>query len=212
MIDTIFLLSLVVIYSRKNKRLGFQQARKEDFVDVDFLLIRKMKQGDDDAFDVFVRKYYNDILKYCSYHCFDAEYAEDLTQETFANFFAKLSDYRYKGKTKNYLYTIAGNLCKNYYKQQKPLFIEEDQLSELESPSDNLEEKITDRMMLEWALEQLPDEFRQVIDLYYFQEMKLIEIASILGIGLPLVKYRLKQARNRLQYLLRREGTIHEPG
>ena len=55
-------------------------------MDVDFLLIRKMKQGDDAAFDTFVRKYYDDILKYCSYHCSDAEYAEDLTQETFANF------------------------------------------------------------------------------------------------------------------------------
>ena len=75
-----------------------------------------------------------------------------------------------------------------------------------------MEEKITDRMMLEWALEQLPDEFRQVIHLYYFQEMKLTEIASALDIGLPLVKYRLKQGRIRLQYLLRREGMIHEPG
>lgn len=181
-------------------------------MDVDFLLIRKMKQGDDDAFDTFVRKYYDDILKYCGYHCSDAEYAEDLTQETFANFFAKLSDYRYKGKTKNYLYTIAGNLCKNYYKKQKPLSIDDDQLSEIESASGNLEEDVTDRIMLEWALEQLSDEFRQVIDLYYFQEMKLTEIASALGIGLPLVKYRLKQARNCLYDLLRREGTDNESG
>lgn len=127
-------------------------------MDVDFFLIRKMKQGYDDAFDTFVRK-------------------------------------------KNYLYTIAGNLCKNYYKQQKPVSIDEKQLSEMESASGNLEEKVTDKIMLEWALEQLPDEFRQVIDLYYFQEMKLTEIASALDIGLPLVKYRLKQARNRLQAL-----------
>ena len=181
-------------------------------MDVDFLLIRKMKQGDDDAFDTFVRKYYDDILKYCGYHCSDAEYAEDLTQETFANFFAKLSDYRHKGKTKNYLYTIAGNLCKNYYKQQKPVSIDEEQLSEMESASGNPEEKVTDKIMLEWALEQLPEEFRQVIDLYYFQEMKLTEIASVLGIGLPLVKYRLKQARNRLQVLLGKEETVNESG
>lgn len=172
-------------------------------MDVDFLLIRKMKQGDDDAFEIFVRKYYSDILKYCNYHCLDTKYAEDLTQETFANFFAKLSDYRYQGKTKNYLYTIAGNLCKNYYKQQKNSFLQEECLSEVEALSDNLEEKITDRMMLEWALEQLPDEFRQVIDLYYFQEMKLTEIAGILGIGIPLAKYRLKQGRIRLKYLLK---------
>mgnify|MGYP001532094519 CR=1 FL=1 len=88
-------------------------------MDVDFLLIRKMKQGDDDAFDTFVRKYYNDILKYCVYHCSDAEYAEDLTQETFANFFAKLSDYRYKGKTKNYLYTLdRSSAASDVYKRQ----------------------------------------------------------------------------------------------
>ena len=37
--------------------------RKEDFVDIEFLLIRKMKQGDEAAFDLFVRKYYDDILK-----------------------------------------------------------------------------------------------------------------------------------------------------
>lgn len=181
-------------------------------MDVDFLLIRKMKQGDDDAFDTFVHKYYDAILKYCGYHCSDAEYAEDLTQETFVNFFAKLSDYRHKGKTKNYLYTIAGNLCKNYYKQKKPLTIDEEQLSEMESASDNPEEKVIDKIMIEWALEQLPDEFQQVIDLYYFQEMKLTEIASALDIGLPLAKYRLKQARSRLETLLGKEGTVNEPG
>lgn len=106
----------------------------------------------------------------------------------------------------------AGSLCKNYYKQQKPMSIDEEQLSEMESPSGSPEEKVTDKLMLEWALEQLPEEFRQVIDLYYFQEMKLSEIAGALGIGLPLVKHRLKQARNRLQALLRKEGTANEPG
>ena len=177
----------------------------------DFLLIKKMKQGDDAAFDIFVRKYYNDIFRYCVYHCSDAEYAEDLTQETFANFFTKLSDYRYQGKTKNYLYTVAGNLCKNYYKRQNPISIEADQLLEMEAHG-NLEETIIDKVTLEWALNQLQADYRQVIDLYYFQDMKLAQIASALGIGLPLVKYRLKQARNRLQNLLGTEGTKHGSG
>jgi len=35
---------------------------KEEFMDADFLLIRKMKQGNDDAFDQFIRKYYEEIL------------------------------------------------------------------------------------------------------------------------------------------------------
>ena len=62
--------------------------RKEDFVYNDFLLIRKMKQGDDNAFDLFVHKYYQKILSYCYHHCFDQTYAEDFTQETFIRFFS----------------------------------------------------------------------------------------------------------------------------
>lgn len=92
----------------------------------DFLLIQKMKQGNEQAFNTFVRKYYNEILKYCSYHCYDTEYAEDLTQETFVNFFAKLSDYHYQGKTMNYLYTIAGNLCKNHCKKKKDVLMDDE--------------------------------------------------------------------------------------
>ena len=62
-------------------------------MDLDFLLIRKMKQGDEEAFDLFVHKYYKDILSFCNYHCFDKEYAEDLTQETFIRFFTGLAAY-----------------------------------------------------------------------------------------------------------------------
>ena len=160
----------------------------------------------------FAENYMEKLFYFCLKKTGSNIEAEDLTQETFVNFFAKLSDYRHKGKTKNFLYTIAGNLCKNYYKQHKPISIDEEQLSEMESTSGNPEENITDRVMLEWALEQLPEEFRQVIDLYYFQEMKLTEIASALGIGLPLVKYRLKQARTRLQVLLGKEEAVNESG
>lgn len=55
-------------------------------MDADFLLIRKMKQGDERAIEMFVRKYYPVILQYCGYRCFDSDYAQDLAQETFAKF------------------------------------------------------------------------------------------------------------------------------
>ena len=88
-----------------------------------------MKQGDEDAFDVFIRRYYGDILRYCAYRCADTGCAEDLTQETFVRFFEKLSDYRHMGKAKNYLYTIAGNLCRNEYKRQAGVPMEEESLA-----------------------------------------------------------------------------------
>ena len=168
----------------------------------DFLLIRKMKQGDDGAFELFVRKYYGDILSYCHYHCPDQEYAEDLTQETFARFFAKLSDYRYQGKTKNYLYTVAKNLCRDYFKKSRESPLEDTELYEELGTKDHPAEEIVNRLAVTQALETLPEELREVVILYYFQELKLREIADTLQSGHPLVKYRLKQAKLKLAEFL----------
>lgn len=148
-------------------------------MEIDFLLIQKMKHGDEDAFDVFVHKHYEEILKYCSYHCDNLSYAEDLTQETFARFFAKLSDYRYMGKTQNYLYTIAGNLCRDYYKKKKESLLEE-ALMELQNNSEQSEaDGILNKITVEAALDSLPGEQREVIILYYFQGLKLTEISEV---------------------------------
>lgn len=173
----------------------------------DFLLIQKMKQGNEQAFDTFVRKYYNEILKYCSCHCYDTEYAEDLTQETFVNFFAKLSEYHFQGKTKNYLYTIAGNLCKNYYKKKKDVSMDEEALLTYGVSSDM--EQVLDKMFIDSAISSLPKELKEVVVLYYFDGFKIAEIAEKLQISVSLAKYRLTNARKQLKIFGREEGT-HE--
>lgn len=175
-------------------------------MDTDFLLLMKMKQGEEDAFGQFIRKYYEDILKYCRYHCFDSEYARDLTQETFLRFFASLSVYHYSGKTKNYLYTIAGNLCKNYYKKKKEDVMEKEELEAKAGAAADPFAGMVEQMDMQAALNALAEEFREVVILYYFQELKLKEIAAVLGIGLPLVKYRLRQAKKQLKALLEKEA------
>ncbi len=135
---------------------------KGDFVDLDFLLIRKMKQGDEEAFDLFIHKYYKDILSYCNYHCIDKEYAEDLTQETFIRFFTKLSLYHHKGKTKNYLYTIANHLCIDYMKKEKEIPTEEEKLVEKIETGDQKKDTILNRITIESALKKLPAELKEL--------------------------------------------------
>lgn len=174
-------------------------------MDSDFLLIRKMKRGENEAFDVFVRKYYGEILAYLGYRCPDRTCAEDLTQETFVRFFSRLPGYRYQGKTKNYLYTIAGNLCKDYFKKKKEIPIDDVKLGEQAGSTECPMDAVSDKLMIEWALRKLPETLLEVAVLYYFQERKLLEIAQILDISLPLVKYRLRQARQQLGELLRKE-------
>lgn len=54
------------------------------------------------------------------------------------------------------------------------------------------------------ALEQMNPELKEIIIMFYFQDFKLKEIADILQIGLPLVKYRHKRAKEELKRLLER--------
>ena len=169
-------------------------------MDADFLLLHRMRNGETQAIEDFVRKYYPLILRYCHLHIYDTGYAEDLTQETFARFFRTLSQYQHYGTAANYLYVIAGNLCRDYHKRPG------------EIPTEELPEQpvyqmdfLDLRLDIHRALEQLPPELREVTILYFFQELKQKEISKILGIGLPLVKYRVRRAKELLEQLIGKE-------
>lgn len=174
-------------------------------MDTDFLVIRKIKSGDDAAGDEFIRKYYSEILKYISFHCYNQEDAKDLTQETFIHFFEKVNEYRHEGKAKNYLYTIARNLCIDNSRRLKSVRYEQEEVLYEIGKEDAQIQQTEDQIALDWALKQLPDELRSVIILYYFQELNIREIADILQIGVPLTKYRLKQAKQKLHEIMRME-------
>lgn len=168
--------------------------------DLDFLLVRKMQNGDETAMDIFVQKYYPKILQYCGYRCPDKESAYDLTQETFEHFFRNLIHYHHKGKAMNYLYTIAGNLCIDQMRKSRRKAYESLNGTEAEriSVQSGLE-RLDDKICMEAALARLPDELREVVILHYFQGCSMREISRILQIGVPLVKYRMKKAKEQLR-------------
>ena len=207
-------------------------------MDPDFLLVRRMKDGDDEAIEEFVRKYYPAVLRYCMLRIDDAGYALDAVQDTFERLFRSFARYRHYGKAANYLYVIAGNVCRDYYRNRRDVaagdaeevlrfrrrnseagargYCEEDGSvspgtadrrlqakavqeapAEISSPDSAL------RMDLRRAFAALPPELRETAILFFCQELKQREIAKILGIGLPLVKYRIRKAREQLQEMLR---------
>ena len=175
-------------------------------MDADFLLLHRMKNGDEQAIEDFVRKYYPAILRYCHLHTRDTGCAEDLTQETFARFFRTFKNYQHYGKAANYLYVIAGNLCRDFYKKSDATPMDTQPLSEALPPVSPME-NLPLQLDIRHAIQNLPQELRDVTILYFFQEQKQKEIARILNIGLPLVKYRLKRAKELLAQSLGKEDT-----
>ena len=170
-------------------------------MDTDVLLIQRMRMGDEKAIDVFVGKYYPQILKYCRIHIGDAGYAQDMTQETFVRFFGALGEYRHYGRAANFLYVIAANVCRDFYRKNREIPLED--LSEEADPS---AEGMDLQIDLRQAFARLPEELRQTAVLYFMQERKQKDIARILGISLSLTKYRIGRARELLAAYLGEES------
>lgn len=163
-------------------------------MDADFLLIRKIEKGNEQAMDQFVLKHYLKIYQYCLLRVRDHGYAEDLTQETFLKFFQAFERYKHYGKALNYLYVIAGNLCKDHFRKEGRMEVYE--MSE-EIAVEHMGQ-VEKRMEIYEALDKLPEEIREVVILFFFQEISQKEIARMMGIKLSLVKYRVSRAKKLL--------------
>lgn len=185
---------IVILYRNTYEgRKGWMEPGTEP----DFLLLQKIKNGKSDASEQLIKKYYSSIYQYCLLHTHDRNYAEDLTQETFLHFFASLEKYKEYGKTKKYLYRIAGNIIKNFYIKKKEILVE--QFPEIIEES---MKGVEIRLDIEKAVQYLPDEIKDTAILFFFQGLKQKEIAQILDIKLSLVKYRVSKAKKLLaEYL-----------
>ena len=141
---------------------------------------------------------YDKIYRYCFFHTRCQELAEDLTQETFLKFFQAFERYKHYGKALNYLYVIAGNLCKDHFRKEGRIEVSE--LPE-EIPIEHMGQ-VEKRVEIYEALDKLPDEIKEVVILFFFQEISQKEIARMMDIKVSLVKYRVSRAKKLLaEYL-----------
>lgn len=159
----------------------------------DTYIIRSAQAGDKQALDKLVRRYYDKIYAYCHHHVQDKQIAEDLCQETFYRALSHIEDYRHYDKFQNYLYVIAGNQCKDFYKKKKLIFLEEIPEGDVEMQS--FEEAIT----MQELVQRLPQELKEVIVLRFYQELKYQDIAKIIHCSSSLVKYRVQKALDLLR-------------
>lgn len=171
-------------------------------MDADSILIRRMRGGDEAAIETFVRKHYPAVMHYCYIRTSDVHQAEDLAQETFYRFFRSFSDYSHKGRLANFLYVIAGNLCRDYWRLTR-----KSPDAELTEDIANVERDLSSEqeMDIHRAVLGLPEEVRDVIRMHFYLGMTLREIAAAEGIGLPLVKYRLRRGKELLRSALGKE-------
>ncbi len=130
------------------------------------------------------------------------ENAEDITQDAFIKAFQSIDQLQDQAKFGAWLTVIASNLARNYLKREKKIILT-DELPETStgSFSNDTEEAVLRGLEIDRvrkAIRTLPPEQYQVVVLQYYHDLKVEEIASMLGIRAGTVKSRLFRAREKL--------------
>ena len=146
-----------------------------------------------------IEQQYDKLLRYCYMKLRDRTLAEDVTQETFISFFES-KDYHSIGKEMAYLYTIARNLCIDYFRKQKEELIEDlpTKIQEMPDSSDKVE-SIVDQLSIEQALDHLTDDEREAVVLRFSGELSVEDIAKTMGISRFAVRRRISSALEKLR-------------
>lgn len=160
-------------------------------------LIAKGIAGDSDARAAVYQKYYGDVYRYCVYRTVSLYDAEDAAQETFLRLY-RYSDIQIKNP-KAYILKVASNVCSYYFRHHSST-------CELDESIPAHMEVDEDQQAVRRAIAALPDDAREIIILYYYNDLKLSHIAEILSLPLSTVKSRLVRGRLKLKQILIQEG------
>jgi RNA polymerase sigma-70 factor (ECF subfamily) len=154
-----------------------------------------------------VRDHYRSIYAYAYRLTGTAADAEDLTQQVFLIAQEKLHQIREVEKADRWLFAILrGCFSRNRRKNQRWQASGGD-MNVMDIPDLSNQDDGIDRERLQSALRGIPDSFRLVLLMFYFEECSYREIASALGISIGTVMSRLSRAKGRLRGLLLEPAT-----
>ena len=139
---------------------------------------------------------YERIYKYLYFRLHDKHAAEDLTQEAFLRFLESRT-YRDEDRQLHYLYTIARNLCSQYYRDSVITYSleENDSLPEREG----FERKLLQQISLQNALDKLSPEEWEMLFLRYVNEVPVSVISRLYEISRFAVYRKLKMILKKMR-------------
>ncbi|MBI2481466.1 MAG: sigma-70 family RNA polymerase sigma factor [Planctomycetia bacterium] len=128
--------------------------------------------------------------------------AEDLTQQTFMIAHQKLHQLREQDKVIRWLYTIARTCFLKSRRRQRPSAAANFERDVNEIPERFCDDAPFDEERLQAALNELGDEFKLCVTMFYYEELSYKEIAEQLEIPIGTVMSRLARAKARLRHAL----------
>jgi len=168
--------------------------------------VAQLRHGDLDALSALLTRYQNRLYRYLLRLVRNQAEAEDLFQQTWVRVAEKIRRYDPSRNFEPWLFALARNLAIDHLRRVRPESLDEPigngesaETAAARIPSG--QRPVTDEILqrerrsrLGQALETLPVSYREVLTLRFEEEMKLEEIAEVMGTPLSTVKTRLRRA------------------
>ena len=167
-------------------------------------LAKRTQAGDRDAFGALVDRYEQKLSRYGRKFLSVQEDIEDMLQEIYIKAYRNIQSYDPSQRFSPWLYRIAHNTFVNELrrKSRSPFFaVDFDSFLAHPAAPEATEQESETREMRELVakgLEQLPPKYREVLILFYEEELAYKEIADVLQVPVGTVSVRLKRAKETL--------------
>ncbi len=148
-----------------------------------------------------VDEYGDSLLRMCFLYLKDIHLAEDAVQDTFIKVYKNYTNFKGDSEEKTWVIRIAINICKNYLRSSWWKRIDEAAVLESITASNSTDTLEDEALLLE--IMKLSPKYKEVILLFYYQDMKIREISETLSIHEATVSVRLMRAREILKAKLK---------
>jgi len=160
-------------------------------------LLSRLKRQEPAAQKIFYDQNVKRFLSVAKSYVSDLYQAEDCVIKAFCKIFKNMESFRGDGNIEGWARKIVVNECLNFIKSRKTVFYLDDvHASVLE---DLYEEPVGPDFNAQELLDQLPDAYRMVFNLYVIEEYSHQEIAETLNISLAVSKTQLFRAKDKLR-------------
>lgn len=147
---------------------------------------------------LLVRHYHGDVYRYAFRLAGNQADAEDLAQQTFLVAQQRLHQVRHPERALGWLFAILRSCYFKSERKRRPLNAAGLEL-DIESIPEDVTENDIDSQLLQAAIDELPEESKLVVVMFYFEECSYKEIATQLDIPIGTVMSRLARAKGRLR-------------
>ena len=175
----------------------------------DEILIDRIAQGDRLAMQVLFARHHVRVYRFVLRLVRNEASAEDLISEVFLDVWRQADRFEGRSAVSTWLLAIARFKALSSMRRKPDEELDEEAAGAIEDTSDTPEvslQKKDKSELLRNCLEQLSREHREVIDLVYYHEKSIEEVAEIVGIPEATVKTRMVYARKKLSELLKAAG------